>query len=529
MGTNYFVDRTNGDDTDDGTTMDDGPGGGVGCWETLKHAVEAGLLVAGDIVWVRRIHIEYPSPPVSDLYPPYDGTPKDPIRVIGWPRTTYSGTSSDWTNGSTAVVIDDADMDREKHQGRFITGPDGFDYLITRVVTASGIVIDREYAGATQANQAATILADEDYALAQAIDDSAWTIKKADWNADADDLPCIDWQNQNFQLRLYQAYFWEWVGFEFRDSADAGVVSCQRCGVTTFRGCLMYTDQDKNMVRCLETTKVLVERTIIEGNGVGANQMGLSVADGDLELIDVAVYNCGDNAFLASDCTIYMENVNLGVEIANGDDEIRVYGNSQVYGRDVKIRESNGLFDLYRSTAGSRFAFENYGKILGAHKVFTAQGEATKVTAGAGGDIANQRAGGAASLIEILFNLTNTTSMLPEPIAGWGLPVFVHEFEADTSSLSYRYYVQSMAIVTAAQLWIEVEYVVTYDDDTEYVISKQVSDEAFTVRADANDWAEFMEVTAIQPAVASKVRIKCYCSFQHASDKIYIDPKVVIS
>ena len=34
----YFVSSADGDDTDDGTTMDDGSGGGVGSWATLKYA-----------------------------------------------------------------------------------------------------------------------------------------------------------------------------------------------------------------------------------------------------------------------------------------------------------------------------------------------------------------------------------------------------------------------------------------------------------------------------------------------------------
>jgi len=216
---NYFVDSTNGDDTDDGTTMDDGPGGGVGCWATIEHAHEAGGLAAGDTVWVRRIHVEYAGNPTSDINTAYSGIPKNPIKTIGWPRNTHAIASSDWTNGSTAVVVDDADMDREKHQGRFVTGPDGFDYLITKVTDASNIVIDREYAGGTVANQAATILADEDYALAQAIDDSAWVIKKADWNADADDLPCLDFKDQAFQLYINTRYL-EFVNLEFRDSSD---------------------------------------------------------------------------------------------------------------------------------------------------------------------------------------------------------------------------------------------------------------------------------------------------------------------
>ena len=75
---NYFVDSANGDNTDDGTTMDNGPGGGVGCWASIEHAVESGGLTAGDIVWVRRSHVEYAGNPTSFIQPAYSGTSKVP-------------------------------------------------------------------------------------------------------------------------------------------------------------------------------------------------------------------------------------------------------------------------------------------------------------------------------------------------------------------------------------------------------------------------------------------------------------------
>lgn len=520
MGTNYYVDSTIGDNTDDGTTMDNGPGSGTGAWATIKHAVEAGSLVAGDIVWVRRIHVEYSVDPTSHLQPAYSGTPKEPIRVIGWPRTTHSGISSDWTNGSTAVVVDDADMDREKHCGRFITSPNGFDYLITVVTTASGITIDREYAGATQANQAFTIKADEDYALAQAIDDSTWTIKKADWNADADDIPCIDFKDTAYMLYLSAKKYWMWCNLEIRDTTYATglFLLTNSMGLIAFVGCLFHQDQTAYLGRSDAGGTTVFLRCILDGVGVAT--MGIYANYCSMIMKDCAMFGVNGYGFYLLSAVIYFENVNLGVEAANTN-EFRFYNNSQISGRDVKL--GSGIVFITPLPQG-RIAFENYGKVLGAHKVFTPQGEITKVAAGAGGDIPNQRTGGAANLIEILYDLT----ALQEPIAEWASEVFVHEFEVDTSSRSYRYYVQSMAIVTAAQLWITVEYVAEYDDTSEYVFATQTSDEAFTVRADGDDWAEYMEVTGIQPAAASKVRIKCYCSFQHASDKIYIDPKVKI-
>jgi len=75
---NHFVDSTTGLDADTGHDMDL-------AWATVEHAHEAGALVADDIVWVRRIHVEYAGLPVSDINTAYSGTPKEPIRTIGCP------------------------------------------------------------------------------------------------------------------------------------------------------------------------------------------------------------------------------------------------------------------------------------------------------------------------------------------------------------------------------------------------------------------------------------------------------------
>ncbi len=167
--------------------------------------------------------------------------------------------------------------------------------------------------------------------------------------------------------------------------------------------------------------------------------------------------------------------------------------------------------------------------MLGVHKIINVQGEITKLAVVGGSGDPYKRTGGADNVINIEYdnNLSNVTNPVFDIIED--IPVFTHEFEATTDSKSYRYYVQCEGIVTAAQLYIVVEYIDSYDDASEYTMTTQQSDEAFTARADAEDWAEYMEVTGIQPAVASKVRIKCYCSFYHATQNIYIDPMVVIS
>ena len=510
MATNRYVDSNTGNNADTGATQ-------ALSWATFEKAVETGALAADYDVWVRRTHIEFAGNPISDIVPAYSGTPKQPIRVIGWPRDNHAIASSDWTNGSTGVVVDDADMSRTKHQGRFVTAPDGFDYLITRVVDASNIVIDREYAGATVANSAATIKKDENFDTRPADVDG--------WDADADDLPCVDWKNQNFQLRFQDKLWWVFKNFEMRDSLDAnGLVYFNDVGVTGFQGCLFYTDQNKNLFYISNWSNVIFKRSIIEGNGVGASQDGVYIKVSSLAFYDSAIYNLGRRGISQQASEVYLENVNIGVEVANQGTEFYVDMHNRIWGRDVRLGGTNGYFGLYYCQH-LKASFENYGKILGAHKEFTSQGEITKLLADGAGDAPNQRPGGAANVVEILYDLSNTTNNLPEPIQDWTPEVYKEPINADTSSQDYRIYVQSMADLTAIQLWIECEYVSGYDDAGEYVFTIVKSDETITTRADADDWTQYIEVTGIQPAAVSKVRLKVKCAYMHAANKIFLDAK----
>ena len=166
----YFVSSADGNDGSSGLTLDL-------AWATLEKAHESGGLSAADSVAVRRTHSEIPT---SDISLAYDGAAGNPIKTFGCPRAAHAISSSDWTNGSTAVVVDDADMDREKHQARYITAPDEKKYLITRVVDASNIVLEKEYVGSTSLNDAtASIDADTVQSDWDDYDDSADTIKKS--------------------------------------------------------------------------------------------------------------------------------------------------------------------------------------------------------------------------------------------------------------------------------------------------------------------------------------------------------------
>jgi hypothetical protein len=504
---NYFVDSTTGNDGDAGTDMDL-------AWATLEKAHESGGLAAGDIVWVRRLHSETLSSTIACLY---DGTPTAPIRTIGWPRAADSSiTSATWTNGSTTVdLIVGLSMDREKHLARYITGPDEKTYFITKIVDSNTILIDKEYAGGTVtgANGACTIQEDPDYDLAQAIDDSGWTIDVAAWTADADDLPNIDGGAGAFYIDINSDQFLTWDNLDIT-SGTSYCINVVYGRSTSLRGILISTDA--NAVACyLRFGDFHLERVIITGNGAGGSQNGVVLNDCRVFGTDVAIYNTGDHPLYSAYANLHFHGLNVGVETATPltEDVNMVYW-ATLTGRDIKFGASIGLLERGAGglTQSAHIAIENYNRVLGSHIVIDSNGTVTSVDVVDGSGDPYKRTGGADTVVEVLYDQSSTTQSNPNIHKRFNVrPVLTHEFEATTDRRKYRYYVQAEGAVLASELWMEVEYVSGYGDaTTEYTIKKLTSDEAITVRGDASDWSQYIEVDNVTPAVASK--------------KIYIDP-----
>jgi len=180
-------------------------------------------------------------------------------------------------------------------------------------------------------------------------------------------------------------------------------------------------------------------------------------------------------------------------------------------------------------TGYKRVMFENYNKTLGAHKTYTNQGYTLKVAAGGGGALPNQRAGGSASLIEVQNINTNMNGITT--IEKHTRPLLELEFEATTASKSYRVYVQNIGAIAAGQLTLKCGYVSSYDDTSEYTWTEAdgtYSNTPMPARADADDWGEYIECAGIAPAVASKVRLRLFSNYYHATDEFFIDPLVYV-
>ncbi len=607
---NWYVDTILSSVANDGTSTDD-------AWDSIETAMEYNGFAPGDKIWIKRDSSYLCAGASQDIAPDDDGTSKDPIFFIGWPRAAIPDTTitqAGWTNGSNIVDnVIGITPDREKHVGRYVTAPDGFQYMITAVLwesvldgiedgvseftvgsnltnttqtkygkvwgytddggtagtiqyvrdpgsvwvendnltdadagdgeiaaageTAVGFLIDREYAGSTvtTTNGKFQIEADEDYTEAQAIDDAAFTIKLSTWTDDAHDLPLLDFNGQTSELLLTTDNCYVFRNMDFQDSADtSGMVKFSNCRAIELLGCLFYSTQNAPLV-VPNGTHTVIDRCIVEGDfAAGSTQKGINVIGGSHVILkNTAIYNLKDAGIILSNGgQCWLDNVNIGIEAPNGDEDVEIVKNGNFIGKDVNLGGNIGYIDWeFYIGPESQNKIENYGKVLGAHRTFSPQGIVDKLGIVAGSGDPYKRSGGADSVLSIVFDETGPDSLsyFTEPHEIWAPPIFTHEFEATTASKSYRYYVQCEGIVTAAQLYIVAEYVDSYDDTSEYTMTTQQSDEAFTARADAEDWAEFMEVTGIQPAVGSKVRIKCYCSYYHATNNIFIDPKVEIS
>jgi len=407
--------------------------------------------------------------------------------------------------------------------------------------TAVGFLIDREYAGSTVTgtNGKFQIEADDgevpyvaDMGAEYGFDDSGWAIQESDWDSDAETLPVIDFADQSYQLQLNDDQYYYFANLDMCDSDDNnGIV--YNSASPSFWHSMLFRASTQDLLLRAANCHVVYSRCIVEGVGAGSNQRAIYLdAGASVDTVDFAAYNVGDCCiFSYRNNPMYLENTNLGVEAACGDTTFRIMNATHIIGIDVKASHTNGDVGYSYPSKNSLITIENYQKILGAHKKFTGQGECTTVTAGGGGDYPNARTGGSGTLVEIIHD----GSSYKEPIDTAIPPIFTHEYEAEAEAWTCKYYVQyhdddgGGNTLAATDIWLEAEYIDSYDDTSEYTITTTKSDETISARDNASDWDQYLEIDSITPATDSKIRIKCYVPFYHADDKIYIDPLAVIT
>jgi len=536
---NWFVDSQLGSGNNDGTTTDHAWRG----TSAIKTAMEYGSFADGDRIWIKRdsSYDEGVANNGADIAPTDDGIISAPLYFIGWPRPELPNTTitqADWTNGSTTVDnIVGITCTRLSHQARWAVAPDGKKYLITRVIDANTIIVDREYVGSTVTGTSGkfSIEADEDYATAQAIDDSAWTIKLSTWSDDSHDMPFIDFNDEAYQLLVSADFYFSFRNLEMRSSSDAaGIFAVSSAYVCEVIGCLFK--QTSNSYAVLATGPTLImDRFTIEGtedSGANTDQYGLTAGYGmfSMRIRNGAIYNTGgvglgarSGAYLSSGV---IENVNVGVEQANGTFDISFALATSMYLRDIKSGGTNGYVNLpVTANPIGQLNIENYGKVLGAHKSWFPGGVLEKVAVTATN--ANKK------LSDNVLKITPNANSVPAGIMYKHI-LFEGEFELQAGAQTIKFWLfndvgATLNNTTATDnIFLEATYVDSYDDTTEYTQTRVFSTEIdIADSASADDW-DYLQVS-VNPATASKVRVMLKISYYDTTGDILIDPQPVIA
>jgi hypothetical protein len=329
--------------------------------------------VDGDVLWVRRTKTETFS---ADYAIGSGGSSDSPNYVVGWPRDAIPDTTitqATWTNGSTTVDdIVGITIDREQHQGRWATAPDGFDYLITLAPVsgnADALIIDRPYQGATASTTDGKFAIKADsipIGVSQPSDPNSW-------DSDADDLPLFDLSGGAYSIQFGQADGqWLFQNLAFKNATD-NTITEGGSGQIFFDTCLFQVTNDSG-VFSFSNGSLVLESCIMEGSGAGTSQRGIFIkTNGQVNVFNSAIYNMGDNGIYHSgSSTCVLKNVNIGVEAVNGDNDIEIssYAGPFLEMYDTKLGGTNGdvvySWDSNRTQLQSGVISVNHNKILGS-------------------------------------------------------------------------------------------------------------------------------------------------------------------
>lgn len=122
-------------------------------------------------------------------------------------------------------------------------------------------------------------------------------------------------------------------------------------------------------------------RSIFKGFGGANDNVEIVLNTQGAKFKNCAIYNMGDHGISIVNAALHAENVNIGVETANADDDIFINNGGTSIARDLKLGGTNGDVDIY--TLGQEeggLISVNHNKVLGAWKrYFYLDGVAEKV------------------------------------------------------------------------------------------------------------------------------------------------------
>ena len=445
------------------------------------------------------------------------------------------------TTGTVQAVVDSSTAWVENDN---ITSDGGGDAELSANATAVGFLIDREYPGGTVAGVDGKfqIEADDDWyadmGTQYGFDDSGWTIKETTWDADADDMPVIDFNDGAFSLAFNQDQYHVLKNMEFKDSADTvGIINLINDLGLSIIGCLMKQTASNTPLVSIISAKFYSERAVMEGGGAGSAQTGFNNTSGCglVTLKDCAIYNMGDSGILLGSGLLILDNVSLGVEMANGDSEFNHYRHGPtVRGQDVRLGGTNGY--VTRNISSSpKISIGNFQKVLGDHATYFPGGAVGSTGGFANVDVGDTNAPSAASpagtTTDLICVYPNVTGY--EFIEDWAIRICRWKVWAAAAAETYTVYLQNNMGVTlndtAAKddIWLRMTYIDTFDDATEYNKTKLFSTEIDILqRANDTDW-DSLTIANHTPAVAGWVTLELFVSKYVAAGQIYIDPEWV--
>jgi len=250
--------------------------------------------------------------------------------------------------------------------------------------------------------------------------------------------------------------------------------------------------------------------------------------------IATIISGCDNGIYRGSGCTAAtISGCTTGIYSGSHNSVSNLSGNSTDFDETYIVYASGGIVPAVPTNGSdnedgevSMMFSENHAGVFGAQKIIQSFGDATKVTAGDGTPIPNQRSGGNATLIE-LSNLKSNLSGgdSDNKVIAWE-PGKVRVYATSGVSKTYTFYVQStFAISTAADFKLIGKYHAS-GSDTEWTTTE--SDETITARDDIDDWDQYVEVT-INPSRTGWITFDIELRLYNSGGKVFIDPLMVIS
>lgn len=402
--------------------------------------------------------------------------------------------------------------------------------------------IDRPYPGSSAAGTAGTIEADEDYTWSQTLTASAQQVATgaaggngadllSTWTGDAHDLPIINWNGGNFGDTISRAQY-EVRYLSYRGSSSTTTANIYNNGSATFKilGCYITANQaGKVALGVINTT---LERSIIDCTTTGVTA-ALS-AGGRLIIRNSAFHHLQFDLRLNSVQQGLFTNVNLGVEGEASGSELylQTYMGHIIF-KDVAIGAASTLISGHDSTiyndVMTHIFFENFNKVLNAHKLYIYDSGTITKNDCTGGDVV-ARSGGAPSVAEFLLN-TGTYAAQTQAPSGVSSVGYCYNFieikvwlsSSQLSNINFRFYVQSTTdAMTSSNFWLECEYIDSY---TAQGYHKTIirSTNSVSARANSSDWTQYLETGSFTPAAAGWVVIRIFDNL-YSTNKKYVDP-----